>query len=238
MLKIKLEKFEGPLSLLLKLIEKEKLDITEVSLAKIADQYINYVHHNEIRVEEMADFLVIAARLLFIKSKALLPFLLPEEEEEVDDLEQQLKMYKEFVEASEVIKKMIGKRKFMFARDINKGGKRLVAGISNVFSPPKNITSKDLCAIFNEILERLRPSEKLKEKKIEDNVSIEDKISHIQDMLLNRFKLTFSRVLERANSKTEVIVSFLAILELMRQRQIVLNQDKLFGEIVIKRIKN
>ncbi len=238
MLKIKLEKFEGPLSLLLKLIEKEKLDITEVSLAKIADQYIDYVRHNEIKPEEMADFLVVAARLLFIKSKALLPFLLPEEEEEADDLEQQLKMYREFVEASEIIKKMIGKQKFMFTRDINKSGRRLIVGAGNIFAPPKNITTSNLCAIFNEILERLKPSEKLKEEKIEDSISIEDKILHIQNMLLNHLKLTFSKVLERAHSKTEIIVSFLAILELMRQRQIILNQDKLFGDIVIQKIKN
>ncbi len=235
MLKIKLEKFEGPLSLLLKLIEREKLDITEISLAKIADQYIQYIQNNDIKPAEMADFLVIAARLLFIKSKALLPFLLPEEEEEFDDLEQQLKMYKEFVEASELIRKMIGKKKFMFARDPNKSGRRLVLGGENIFSPPKNLSAKDLNLVFKELLERLKPAQKLEEDKIEDSISIEDKISHIQNMLLERIKIRFSRILERAGSKTEIIVSFLAILELMRQRQVVLNQDKMFGEIVIKK---
>ena len=96
---IKIDKFQGPLGLLLQLIEKEELDITEVSLAKISDQYIDSIKNTKnIDPGETADFLVIAAKLLFIKSKALLPYLYPEEEnEEIEELESQLRMYKEFL---------------------------------------------------------------------------------------------------------------------------------------------
>ena len=114
---VKLEQFTGPLGLLLRLIEKEELDITELSLAKIADNYVDYIQANKnIPDEELADFLVLAARLLYIKSKALLPYLVfddPEDNE--DDLERQLKMYQEFVTASEVLAVLIGRKKFLFA---------------------------------------------------------------------------------------------------------------------------
>ena len=117
MLNIKINSFEGPLGLLLQLIEKEEMDITQVSLAKIADQYIEYINEaDNINPEEMADFLVVATRLLLIKSKALLPFLYPEEEEEIKDLEFQLKMYKEFLEAMKKIEALIGRKRFMFPR--------------------------------------------------------------------------------------------------------------------------
>ena len=93
----KIDKFEGPLGLLLQLIEKEEMDITEISLAKIADQYIEYIRsYKGIGPEEMADFLVVAAKLLLIKSRALLPFLKGEAEEEIQEFEHQLRMYKEF----------------------------------------------------------------------------------------------------------------------------------------------
>ena len=102
MLEFKTEKFSGPLALLLSLIEKEELDITEVNLAKIADQYVEYIKRNSnLSVDEMADFLVIAAKLLYAKSKALLPYLYADDEDDdIEDLEKQLKMYQEFVAAS------------------------------------------------------------------------------------------------------------------------------------------
>jgi len=96
---VSVEQFSGPFGLLLSLIESEKMDITEISLAKIADEYVTYIRGaQDIDPEELADFLVVAAKLLFIKSKALLPYLYSgEEDEEIDDLERQLKMYKEFI---------------------------------------------------------------------------------------------------------------------------------------------
>ena len=114
MVNFKLEKFEGPLSLLLKLIEQEELDITQVSLANVADQYVNYIRQSDhINPDEVADFLVVAAKLLLIKSRALLPYLYPEEEEDIEELQQQLRMYQEFVKASKGINLMLGKKKFM-----------------------------------------------------------------------------------------------------------------------------
>ena len=110
---VKLEKFEGPLDLLLSLIEQEELSITDISLAKVTDGYLTAVRTaKEIEPEELADFLVIAAKLIFIKSRILLPGL--EVEDEGPSLEAQLKLYKDFVEASHTIEAMLKKKRFMF----------------------------------------------------------------------------------------------------------------------------
>jgi len=233
MLNFKLEKFEGPLSLLLKLIEAEELDITQISLAKIADQYIEYIRVSpNITPDNMADFLVVATRLLLIKSRALLPYLYPEEEKEIEELEEQLRMYKEYVEAMKKINVMIGKKKFMFAREFNR---KVILAEANLFSPPKNIKADDLATIFAELLMRLQPPEKLEERTIDDLIKIEDKILSIQRMLADRIKLSFNQVLAGAKSKTEIIVSFLAMLELMRQKEVNLIQEELFSEILISK---
>src|SRR3989344_609317 len=108
MLNFKLEKFEGPLDLLLQLIEDQKLDITEVSLSKVADQFLEYLKNTtSLNPEEMADFLVVAAKLLVIKSKALLPDLNIADDADSSTLERQLKIYKEFLEASKVIRQIL-----------------------------------------------------------------------------------------------------------------------------------
>ncbi len=236
MLNIKLEKFDGPLSLLLRLIEKEEMDITQVSIAQVADQFVEYLRKSEaIDPELMADFLVVASKLLLIKTKALLPYLYSEDEEdEVEDFELQLKMYKEFIQASKKIEKILGEKKFMFAREFNR---KVVLNNINFFAPPKKLVKDDLGNLFMEIIGRLRPVEKLEEKTLDVKVSIDDKILSIQNILMERIKFSFNRVLKEAKDKTEIVVSFLAVLELMRQRELILSQDGLFTEILIQRIE-
>jgi segregation and condensation protein A len=180
----------------------------------------------------MADFLVVAARLLLIKSRALLPYLYPEEEEEIEDLEQQLKMYKEFLEAAKKIEAMLKKKNFMFTREFNR---KVVLANINLFSPPKNLTVKDLYGIFKDLLKRIELPEKLVEETLDYKVNIEDKILTIQQILLDRIKVSFSKVLTMAKSKTEIIVSFLAMLELIKQKDIAVTQSELFEEILISK---
>lgn len=222
------------MGLLLQLIEKEELDITEVSLAKIADQYINYMKELVVaNPDETADFLVIAAKLLYIKSKALLPYLYTEEDEGIEELEQQLKMYKEFLEAMKVIEAMIGKKKFTFAREFDK--KAILANLK-IFSPPTKLNKEDLALVFKNLISQIRPEEeKLEEEKLERKINIEDKILAIQKALLDTIKVNFSKFLAKAGSKTEIIVSFLAILELIKQRDVFAEQEGLFGEITINK---
>ena len=237
MMDFKTEKFEGPLGLLLQLIEKEELDITEVSLAKIADQYIDYIKKSgAINPDEIADFLVIAAKLLYIKSKALLPYLYTEEDEEIEEFEQQLKMYKEFLEAMKVIEAMISEKKFMVAREFDR--KAILANLK-IFSPPAKLAKENLASAFRNLISQIKPEEEaLEEEKLERKINIEDKILAIQKALLDKIRINFSKFLAKAGSKTEIIVSFLAILELIKQRDILVSQDGLFDEIVISANKN
>jgi segregation and condensation protein A len=232
------EKFSGPLGLLLSLIESEEMDITEINLAKIADEYVAYIRSatDSIDPEEMADFLVVAAKLLFIKSKALLPYLYTaEDDEEIDDLEKQLKMYKEFIAASQKIKAIIAEKKFLFLPPLLKN--RRAQFNLPVFTAPTKVTPEILQLVFARILENLekRRAEKLPERVLEPKISIEEKISLIKKMLVDKMKINFSHLLRSATTKTEIIVSFLAVLELAKQKELVFDQEELFGDIQINR---
>lgn len=231
---IKIDKFEGPLGLLLELIEKAELDITEISLAKIADQYVNYIKNcPEMKPEETADFLVVAAKLLLIKSRALLPFLAGEAEEEIREFEDQLKIYREFLQAAKKIEAIIAKKRFCFAREFNR---RAILQSARLFSPPKNLTAGELAAIFKEIIKNIKPAEKLEEKNLEPTVGIDDIISAIRQTLLDKLKISFNHILAAAQNKTEMIVSFLALLELIKQKDVCVAQVEMFGEIEVSKI--
>jgi segregation and condensation protein A len=213
------------------------MDITEIALAKIADQYVAYIRSAaDIDPEELADFLVVAAKLLFIKSKALLPYLYSaEEEEEIDDLEKQLRMYKEFVNASLRVKEQIAQKHFLFLPPLIKNRR----GQFNlpVFSPPLKLTSALLHEQFLKIIAAWQKQQevKLPEERLEPKISIEEKISLIKRLLLDKLKINFSKLLAAAQTKTEVIVSFLAVLELAKQKELFFEQAELFSEIHITR---
>lgn len=223
--KIELNDFQGPLGLLLQLIEKNKLEITNISLSEVTNQYLAHLKQLEDKnPEEMADFLVIAARLLHIKSKAILP-MITEDEEEID-LEKQLKIYKEFLDASKKIKNMIGKKNFSYFRP------RVVAKAEIKFSPPEKLKAKDLKESFVKLIDRAKRFViDLPKKVIERTVSIQEKINHIQTKIFSADRLNFSSLLDNKKSKVEKIVSFLAMLELVKQRVIRVEQKELFEEI-------
>lgn len=237
MWEFKTEKFSGPLGLLLSLIESEEMDITEINLAKIADEYVAYIRSaQDINPEELADFLVVAAKLLFIKSKALLPYLYTAaEEEEIDDLEKQLRMYREFVSASLKIKDLAVSRNFLFLPPLLKN--RRAQFNLPVFSPPAKLSPELLAAIFKQLTENLekQKEEKLPEEKLEPKINIEEKIILIKKMLVDKLRVNFSKLLAAANTKTEIIVSFLAVLELAKQKELIFEQAELFGEIHVSR---
>jgi len=112
------KQFEGPLDLLLNLIEKEKLNICQISLAKITNTYLEEIQKIDASSENLADFLIVASKLLYLKSRAILPVLSPEEEEEIEDLEAQLKEYKKFKELSNQFSEILGKNQRSFETPI------------------------------------------------------------------------------------------------------------------------
>ncbi len=237
MMNIKIDKFEGPLGLLLTMIEKEKLDITEVNLAKVADQYVEHIKRSkEIDPDVLADFLVIAAKLLYIKSKALLPYLFPEEDDEVGDLEGQLRMYREFLKASLAVEERIKKENFLFSPSNNLLERASDFSDLFAFSPPKKTKPNNLKIAYESFLQRRRPKNKiLREETIEYKINIEDRILSIEKALVEKITFNFSKLLERVESKTEVIVSFLALLELMKSKTVAAEQSTPFSDITISK---
>jgi segregation and condensation protein A len=227
---IKLEEFEGPLDLLLHLIEKEEMNISEVSLSNVADQFMEYVNTSEtLKPTEIADFLVVASKLLLIKSKILLPSIEFEDDDTID-LERQLKIYKEYHEASKVIENMMKQENFTFNRE-----KPLVV-FTQKFSPPLKLKLKGLKVVFKELLLNLEPIINLPKDVIRKTISINEKINQIKNYILEKVNFNFNNLLSQKGSKAEVVVSFLAMLELVKQRTIKVNQSNLFTDIEIEKL--
>jgi segregation and condensation protein A len=222
-----LEKFSGPLHLLLQLIEQEKLPITEISLAKVTDDYLKYLNEHDVPTEELADFLVVASRLLLLKSQAILPVPVLDEEEDAGKLADQLRLYQLFVGASKHIESLIGARRAMFGRE------RTVLPQKQEFTPPQNGTSHALRDAFLSVIKRLEPFFALRQASLERVVTVSERIRQIRDVILERSRLTFADIANGAKNKVEVVVSFLALLELMKQRVVRAVQKESFQDIMI-----
>lgn len=226
---IEIKNFSGPLDLLLQLIENEKLEITEIAIGSVTEQYLARLEKLEIKdPEELSDFLVVAARLLLLKSKALLP--VEEEEEQLDDLARQLKLYKEFIDASKKIDKIIREKRFTFSRD------KLPLKTRVEFVPPPNLKMADLRNSFAAVLKRLGPLMRLPSETIRKNVSLKQTILNIKSMINSKGKFGFGELLGTANSKADIIVHFMALLELLKQKELQVKQKGAFGDITIEKI--
>jgi len=224
-----LEKFQGPLDLLLQLIEQEKLSITEVAVAGVTEQYFAYLSGlGEERSEELADFLVIATRLVYLKSKHLLPYLYPEEDEG-PSLADQLKLYKRYADASKEIGQLWERGNVAYGRvepPLKAEG----------FILPANALAKDLHLSFVLLLERLKPIAPLPEVAIDRSVSVKQKIEAIYAALKKLRQISFKNLVQNAENRTEVIVSFLAILELVKEEKVSILQTATFEDMMIKKV--
>ncbi len=230
--RVQLEDFEGPLEVLMNLIDKNELDISQISLSKITDQYINYINSNEnLGMAEISDFLIIASKLIYIKSKLLIPEMMTrEDEEDTKELEKQLKIYKEYFEARKLIQKIISKKNFLYSRETK------LVQIKKEFVPPEKLNIEDLEKKFQRLLSLIKPNIKIPEKTINRTINIKQKIDNIYEKINRLTCMKFSECLLDKTNKTEIIVSFLAILELIKQRVIVVDQNELFNEITINKI--
>lgn len=223
---VRIEQFEGPLDLLLELILDAKLDISAVSLAAVTEQYLDALASAEgLSTEELADFLVVAARLLLVKSKTLLPGVTDADDESVS-LEAQLRLYQRFVGASRLIRRELAKRRTLYPRE-----HPLVA--TSTFLPPRTVTSGSLAAAFRLFLLRVEPPVRVTPDIVRRTVSLKEKIQHIRALLAAREQVNFRELLAAASSRTEIIVTFLALLELVKQRAVAISQDALFEDIAV-----
>jgi segregation and condensation protein A len=236
--KIKLEIFEGPLDLLLYLVKKDHLNIYDIPIAKITEQYLQYLNLMQLLdLNIMGEFLVMAATLMQIKSKTLLP---PEEkedteEEEVDpraELVQRLLEYEKFKEIAQTLREREAKQKEVF--------KRPKLQMQNELTDDKEVYFEasifDLINAFTQALKDV-PREIFLEV-IKDEFSIEGKIHDILHLLLITESVRLSELFAKAKNKMEIVVTFLAILELIRLKEIIARQKGLFQEIEILRNKD
>ena len=230
---IKLEKhqFEGPLDLLLSLIEEQKLDITQVALAHVTEQFLRYIRALEIvDPTTLSDYLSIAAKLLVIKSRAILPTLEvePEEEDSAVDLETKLILYKQFKEVAKALKNFDNKQEQSFTRT-------LVFSERVSFFPDTTITTESLYKTILHIVNDLQELDNLPKAKIKEAISMQEKIDHLQILLSSQIETKLSSLISKAKNKSEVVVTFLALLELIKQRILIVDQEALFTDITIKK---
>lgn len=227
---VNLEKFSGPLDLLLQLIEQEELDISQVSLAKVTDQYLAYLdEQSDLPAGELADFLTVATKLLVIKSKTLLPQMADEEEDSAEQLEAQLKMYKEYLEASKKMEARLAEGRRSFSRE------RLPVDFRPKFSPPPTLTADTLKNIFEEIIKRVEYVASLPQKIMERTVSLKEIVNGIREALGRAQKISFKEVIASAKSKHDVVVCFMALLELIKSGEAAVNQQGIFDEIEVEK---
>jgi len=231
-IKFKLNDFEGPLDLLYHLIKAAKIDIKDIFISQITEQYLEFMKDiDEIDMEKAADFTLMAATLLEIKSNKLLPKPEIEGAEPEEDPEQklyrQLEEYKLFKEVSEKLKVYEDVGKFYKEPESSAGEYR--------YELPEQLNLDALISAFSNLLHRVSvKAETITERKIEkDRFTVAEKIAQIKDSLLIKSNFKFSELFEADYSKSEIINTFLALLELLKGQVIKVDQSATFGEIEI-----
>ena len=229
--KVKLDVFEGPLDLLLYLIKKNEIDIYDIPIADITEQYLEYLDLMRMLDLNIAgEFLVMAATLIHIKSKMLLPpdekELLPEEEEDPrEELVRRLVEYKKFKEVAGILQDLEGQRKKMFTRDIP-----FEAEPGEVFFEASLF---DLITAFTRVLKDV-PKDIFQEI-IKDEFTVERKVHDLLHMLVKSPALSLFSLFNNSKNKQEIIATFLAVLELIRLKEILVVQNRNFSDIEIIR---
>ena len=233
--KVKLEVFEGPLDLLLYLIKKDEVDVYDISIERITQQYLEFMDaFRTLDLDIAGEFIVMASNLIYIKSRSLLPAHVqpPEEEAEEEDprwdLVRQLVEYKKFKDAAAHLGKREVAQENLFTRLPEPAD-------SLAERPLGEVSVFDLINAFNGILKRINQKEDLREI-FEENYTVGDKIDLIMKITGSGVALKFTELFANAASRAEIVVTFLALLELIRLKQLRAVQDGAFGEIEVQRI--
>lgn len=235
---IRMENFEGPLDLLCQLIDKNKMDIFDIKIAEITDQYLEYLKEmQKMNLDVTSEFIVMAARLIYLKSKSLLPSLAPKEEEEDEfDLVKLLLEYKQYKEYTTTLKERIetyGKRYYKLPEKIELPKNKLEKEYSPDLIPE----------LYNEFITRERQKKNLQAENINrlavsEKVTIKSKIKEILKELWKKPSFIFNKLFSpKKRSKVEIVTAFLSLLELSKMSRIQVSQDKLFGDINVVKLK-
>lgn len=232
--KVKLEVFEGPLDLLLYLIKRDEIDIYDISIERITRQYLEYLQaFKELKIDIAGEFVVMAANLIYLKSRSLLPLDQQPPEEDADeddprwDLIRQLIEYKKFKEAAAQLHDRALVQERLFTRD---GGPPSDAPL-----PLHEVGIFQLIHAFQEVIKRVEAREDLREI-FGERFSVSDKIEKILERVNSGTPVRFSELFGQIVSRVEIVVTFLALLELIRLNQVRALQPKMFDEIQIAAI--
>ncbi|PCI29495.1 hypothetical protein COB55_02165 [Candidatus Wolfebacteria bacterium] len=223
---VKTDAFEGPLELLLSLIEKRKLFINDISLATVTDDYITYVNERgNFPTSEIANFIVVAATLLLIKSKSLLPSMILSEDEESDiaDLEHRLKVYQRMQELSVHVRERFGKNT-LFSRS-------RVIKREAIFAPSRDTDMEKIVPAIKSLLQNLPKKISIPQTIVQKVISIEEMIDNLTERVTSNLRMSFKDFAGTQKEKVDVIVGFLAMLELVKQGVITVEQQANFDEI-------
>ena len=230
--RIRLDMFEGPLDLLLYLIKRDELNICDIPIMKITHQYLEYLNLMEdLNLEIAGEFLVMAATLMYIKSRMLLPpdpaGLETQEEDPRAELVRRLLEYKAFKEAAERFRNYETRRNRVFSRF---GSEPVYDNDDLAFC---DVSLFDLLSAFAKVLKEI--PQDADHEILKDEYTVADKILHITEQLAKESKLSFGCLFRAAKNKLEAITTFLALLELIRLKHVLIEQEKQFGEIEISK---
>lgn len=243
---IKLDTFEGPLDLLLHLIDRAEVDIYDIPVVEITDQYMSHLYiMQELQLDVASEFLVMAATLLAIKSKMLLPKreeamydewgIEPYEEEEDprEELVQRLLEYKKYKKLAETFREREKEQSRVYTRP----AEDLSQFIPEEENPISNVTIYDLVDALQKAFKRVNRKEQTV-KVQRDEISLKDRIAEIDKLLtVAGGQVYFSQLFTEKESKIEIVTTFLALLEMMKKRTVACQQDGLFAEIVVLRMQ-
>lgn len=226
---VKLEQFEGPLDLLLRLAESEKFDLTTVSLGSVCDDYLATIRVSRINPEEAADFLVVASKLLLLKASNLMPGVAADAEvREASALADQLNLLAAYVAASRDVY-------VRYRSDVRTYARERSPILRPMFCPPARTTAEHVMAAFRALIGAITPLVNIPQAVVRRVLSLERKLNELRERLGTAARVYFSDFIHQARDRQELIVSFLALLELVKQRTVVFEQAEPFGEIIITR---
>ena len=235
---IKIDNFEGPLDLLCHLIDKNKMDIYDIKISEITDQYIDYLNQMEkMNLDIASEFLVMASTLLYIKSRSLLPNLKEEEEELTEEqLLERIIEYKKYKEITKDLKhnfEIYSKRMYHFAEIIPLPKQRI----------EKNYAPEFIPTLYAQIVERNNPkvnqnAQNIEKIAITETYTVGSKVKEMFKVLMKKPKFIFNKLytLSKCN-KQEVVTAFTGLLELSRRSKVATTQEELFGDIIVEKRK-
>lgn len=231
----KINEFEGPLDLLLHLIKKSNIDIYDISLSAITDQYLEYIHQmEELNLDIASEYLVMATELLEYKSRSLLPKKIEDDKEEEDPKEELIKRlvdYKKYKEITSEFKKLEDIRSEIYTKtpsNINEYDEKVINN--------SELSVNDLISAFKKFIDRKEYEKPLNTKITTKELSVSDRIIKIKEILKTKNEVNFIDLFDKL-TKDYVVVTFLSILEMSKNKEIEIKQDNNFGNIIIKEVK-